>query len=270
MELRAELNAALAEAGEKVSVNDLIVRACALALVEHPQAHRSYVDGQPRLPRARQHRHRGGARRRPDRAGRRATPTRRALRQIAAEARDLAGRARDGQAASSTRSRAARSPSRTWGCSASPTFPRSSTRPSRRSSPSARPSQRPVVVDGQVVVRPIMRVTLSVDHRACSGADGARLLQTIKRYLQAPSLLLAWQLAARYSGLVQLTDVMSTQIVSVAPATPIGDAARRMIEADTGAAMVLARRRSGRRDHRARPAALRQRGRRPDTPVASG
>jgi len=39
---------------------------------------------------------------------------------------------------------------------------------------------------------------------------------------------------------VQLTDVMSTQIVSVAPATPIGDAARRMIEADTGAAMVLA------------------------------
>jgi CBS domain-containing protein len=39
---------------------------------------------------------------------------------------------------------------------------------------------------------------------------------------------------------MQLTDVMSTQIVSVAPATPIGDAARRMIEADTGAAMVLA------------------------------
>ena len=34
--------------------------------------------------------------------------------------------------------------------------------------------------------------------------------------------------------------MMSTQIVSVAPATPIGDAARRMIEADTGAAMVLA------------------------------
>jgi len=39
---------------------------------------------------------------------------------------------------------------------------------------------------------------------------------------------------------MHLTDVMSTQIVSVAPATPIGDAARRMIEADTGAAMVLA------------------------------
>ena len=36
-----------------------------------------------------------------------------------------------------------------------------------------------------------MTVTLACDHRACSGADGARLLQTIKRYLEAPSLLLA-------------------------------------------------------------------------------
>lgn len=39
---------------------------------------------------------------------------------------------------------------------------------------------------------------------------------------------------------MQLTDVMSTQIVSIAPETAIGDAARRMIEAETGAAMVLA------------------------------
>jgi pyruvate dehydrogenase E2 component (dihydrolipoamide acetyltransferase) len=50
---------------------------------------------------------------------------------------------------------------------------------------------RPAVVDGEILPRQIMRVTLSCDHRACSGADGAKLLQTIKRYLQAPSLLLA-------------------------------------------------------------------------------
>jgi pyruvate dehydrogenase E2 component (dihydrolipoamide acetyltransferase) len=47
-----------------------------------------------------------------------------------------------------------------------------------------------VAVEGEVVVRQIMRVTLSCDHRACSGADGAKLLQSIKRLLQAPSLLL--------------------------------------------------------------------------------
>ena len=47
------------------------------------------------------------------------------------------------------------------------------------------------MVDGQMAVRSIMAVTLACDHRACSGADGARLLQTITRNLQAPSLLLA-------------------------------------------------------------------------------
>ena len=51
--------------------------------------------------------------------------------------------------------------------------------------------ERPVVVDGAIVVRAIMTVTLACDHRACSGADGARLLQSIKRNLQAPSMLLA-------------------------------------------------------------------------------
>jgi len=40
-------------------------------------------------------------------------------------------------------------------------------------------------------VRPIMTVTLSVDHRASSGADGARLLQSIKRYLEGGLLLLS-------------------------------------------------------------------------------
>jgi pyruvate dehydrogenase E2 component (dihydrolipoamide acetyltransferase) len=50
---------------------------------------------------------------------------------------------------------------------------------------------RPVVIENEIVIRSMMRVTLSCDHRACSGADGAKLLQTIKRYLQSPSLLLA-------------------------------------------------------------------------------
>src|SRR6476469_6761440 len=46
MQLRAELNSGLADSGDKISVNDLIVRASALALIQHPQAHRSFVDGQ--------------------------------------------------------------------------------------------------------------------------------------------------------------------------------------------------------------------------------
>ena len=38
---------------------------------------------------------------------------------------------------------------------------------------------------------------------------------------------------------MQLTDVMATHVVSVSPQTKLGDAARRMVEADVGAAIVL-------------------------------
>ena len=43
-----------------------------------------------------------------------------------------------------------------------------------------------VVEDGAVVVRKVMRVTLCSDHRAFDGADSARFLQTLKALLEAP------------------------------------------------------------------------------------
>ena len=49
---------------------------------------------------------------------------------------------------------------------------------------------RPVVVDGAVVVRPIMSMTLTVDHRAVDGAEGADFLRTVKRFLEEPALAL--------------------------------------------------------------------------------
>ncbi len=44
----------------------------------------------------------------------------------------------------------------------------------------------PVVVDGQVVVRSRMKVTISIDHRAIDGATAARFLQEVKRLLEEP------------------------------------------------------------------------------------
>jgi len=44
----------------------------------------------------------------------------------------------------------------------------------------------PVVVDGQIVVRNRMKVTLSSDHRAIDGAIAARFLQEVKRLLEEP------------------------------------------------------------------------------------
>jgi pyruvate dehydrogenase E2 component (dihydrolipoamide acetyltransferase) len=46
--------------------------------------------------------------------------------------------------------------------------------------------ERPWVVDGLVVVRPVVTVTLAGDHRATNGHDGARFLSTVDRLLQDP------------------------------------------------------------------------------------
>ena len=44
--------------------------------------------------------------------------------------------------------------------------------------------QRAVVVDGEVVVRPMCYLTLGYDHRLVDGADGGRFLQALKARLQ--------------------------------------------------------------------------------------
>jgi pyruvate dehydrogenase E2 component (dihydrolipoamide acetyltransferase) len=50
--------------------------------------------------------------------------------------------------------------------------------------------ERPVVVDGEVVVRPRMELTLTCDHRAIDGATGAQFLGDVKAFLEEPGLAL--------------------------------------------------------------------------------
>jgi pyruvate dehydrogenase E2 component (dihydrolipoamide acetyltransferase) len=47
-------------------------------------------------------------------------------------------------------------------------------------------SPRPVVRDGEVVVRAVMEITLTCDHRILYGADAAEFLAKIREYLEAP------------------------------------------------------------------------------------
>ncbi|HUQ19114.1 MAG TPA: dihydrolipoamide acetyltransferase family protein [Gemmatimonadaceae bacterium] len=49
--------------------------------------------------------------------------------------------------------------------------------------------EKPVVVDGNITVRHRMRVTMSCDHRVIDGATGARFLQSVKRLIENPLLL---------------------------------------------------------------------------------
>jgi pyruvate dehydrogenase E2 component (dihydrolipoamide acetyltransferase) len=51
--------------------------------------------------------------------------------------------------------------------------------------------QVPVVKKGQVVPGNVMKVTLSCDHRVVDGATGAAFLQTFKNFLENPVLMLA-------------------------------------------------------------------------------
>jgi len=189
LELRAELNAALADSGEKVSVNDLIVRASAQALLQHPQAHRSYVDGHHVY-----HAHANigiavalddglivPVLRDADTKG---------VRQLAVEARDLVTRARDGKLRQSEIEGGTFTVSN-MGMLDVAAFSAIINPPESTILAVSSTVERAVVRDGAVVPRRIMSVTLSCDHRACSGADGARLLQTVKRHLEAPTLLLA-------------------------------------------------------------------------------
>jgi pyruvate dehydrogenase E2 component (dihydrolipoamide acetyltransferase) len=50
---------------------------------------------------------------------------------------------------------------------------------------------KPVVRDGEIVIRQMMRVTMSCDHRVIDGATGARFLQTFKKILENPLYLIA-------------------------------------------------------------------------------
>ena len=187
--LRKELNEALAESGEKVSVNDLIVRASAQALALHPQAHRSYVDGRHVYH---AHANVGIAVALDDGL---IVPVLRdadtkSLRTIAVEARDLAERARAGKLRQPEIEGGTFTVSN-MGMLGVSAFAAIINPPESAILAVSATIQRPVVRDGAVTVGDIMSVTLSCDHRACSGADGARLLQTVKRHLEAPTLLLA-------------------------------------------------------------------------------
>jgi pyruvate dehydrogenase E2 component (dihydrolipoamide acetyltransferase) len=186
--LREELNAELEDDGVKLTVNDLIVRACALALRDHPQFHRSWIDGKLHQHRAA---HVGVAVALDE--GLIVPVIRNAdslpLRELAVVARDLVTRARSGSLRQPEIEGGTFSVSN-LGMLGITSFQAIINPPEPGILAVGSVVERATGLGGQVVVRPLMTVNLSVDHRAASGADGARLLQTVTRYLEHPLLLL--------------------------------------------------------------------------------
>ena len=191
MEVRAELNA-LAEAQDraKISPNDMITKACALALQEHPYVNASYLAEEGEI---RKHNpvHVGIAVaideglitpvvRNADQKG---------LTQIAKETRDLAERARSRDLQPEEFEGATFTTSN-LGMFGIEDFTAIINPPNSAILAIGEIRETPVVEDGEVVPGMRMKMTLSCDHRVVDGAVGAQFLQTVRAYLEEPMTLM--------------------------------------------------------------------------------
>ncbi len=183
--LRAEVNAG---ASRKISVNDFIVRAVAVALREVPQANVGWTDSAMR-----QYQQADIAVAVSTDTGL-ITPIVRAadcktLSQISAEIADLAARARNGQLRPEEYQGGSMSVSN-LGMYGVGEFAAIINPPQAAILAVGASQQQPVVDNGELRVGTVMRCTLSVDHRAIDGALAAQWLAAFQRAIEAPLSML--------------------------------------------------------------------------------
>ncbi len=181
--LRAQLKE-IAEAGSAPSFNDMIVKACAVALRSHPRANGSYRDGRFELH---QRVNVGIAVAGDDALVVATVPDAdtKSLAQIARESRRLAERVRSGEITPPELSGA------TFTVSNLGMFGMTAITPVVNSPQAAilgvgALRETLARVDGEIVDRTLLTLTLSCDHRILYGADAARLLSDIKGLLERP------------------------------------------------------------------------------------
>jgi pyruvate dehydrogenase E2 component (dihydrolipoamide acetyltransferase) len=170
--------------GAKLSVNDLVMKACALALRKVPEANASFTD-EAIIQHARVDI--GMAVAIEDGL---ITPVirdadKKTIGQIGSEARELAGRARDRKLKPEEYTHATFSVSN-LGMMGIRDFAAIINPPEGAILAVGTVRKEPVVKDGKIVVGQRMSVTLSCDHRVIDGALGAKLLQAIVAILEKP------------------------------------------------------------------------------------
>ena len=173
----------------KVSFNDIIIKAVAMALRQHPACNAWWQDDHIRYW---NEVHVGMAVAVEDGL---ITPViryadERTLRQIAVEARDLAGRARERRLKPEEYTGATFSISN-LGMLDIDEFTAVINPPEAGILAVGRIAEKPVAHEGGVAVRRRMRLTMSCDHRVIDGATGAEFLKTLKTMLENP-LALVW------------------------------------------------------------------------------
>ncbi len=188
LELRERLVARLQDGETKPTVSDLLTKVCAAALVRHPAVNAHFTGAKIlRFPSA----HVGIAVAAPNglvvpviRDADRLT-----IQEIAAARAEVVGRARDGKLQLADLEGGTFTISN-LGMFGIEQFVAVLNPPQAAILAVGATEDKPVVRGGQVVVRPLMSITITCDHRAVDGADGAEFLRTVKELLEEPALAL--------------------------------------------------------------------------------
>jgi pyruvate dehydrogenase E2 component (dihydrolipoamide acetyltransferase) len=186
--LRKQINDQAAEAGIKVSFNDLIVKGAALAIRKTPEVNVSFADD-ALIRHGRIHVGVAVATERGLIVPVIRDADQKSVGQIASEAHDLAARANAGKLQPSEYSGGTFSVSN-LGMFGVEQFEAVINPPEAAILAVGAITREPAEHNGQLTLRDRLRLTLSVDHRALDGAAGARYLQALKTLLEKPMLLL--------------------------------------------------------------------------------
>ena len=189
LKLRSELNAALEPQGIKLSVNDLLIKGLAQALIQVPSCNVAFAGQQLRKYT------------RADISVAVAAPSglitpiivdagNKSISVISAEMKELVSKARDGKLQPHEYQGGTASLSN-LGMFGIKQFDAVINPPQAMILAVGAGEKRPAVIDGALSVATVMSVTGSFDHRAIDGADGAQLMQAFQHIVENPLVLVA-------------------------------------------------------------------------------
>ena len=185
---RKRLNDAAQAEGYKITVNDLIVKACGLALTKFPNINASFGGDHLEM-----HDQIDVSIAVALKEGLIAPVVRgvdkKSLGAVAREAADLVGRAREGKLTPDEFSGGTFTVSN-LGPYNIETFIAIITPPQAAALAVGSSAQKAVVVNGEIVIRDRMNITISADHRVTDGAEGAQFVGEVRRLLENPLMLL--------------------------------------------------------------------------------
>ena len=173
----------------RISFNDMVVKACAMALKKHPQVNTSWTDNNTLFH---SHIHVGVAVAVDEGL---VVPVVKhtdalSLTQIGASVKDLAGKARNKKITPAEMQGSTFTVSN-LGMFGIESFTSIINQPNSAILSVGAIVQKPVVKNGEIVVGNTMKLTLACDHRTVDGAVGAQFLQTLKTFIENPVTMLA-------------------------------------------------------------------------------